>query len=199
VTGSLKKGEERDLMLGKLFGCLVLVKSGKLSKKDDVDFVAKCLVQLHGWKAWMKELVAETVLLLIERISPTLVIEVLFPLIKEWLAGVTASDMAAWQILLVAGLEQVASSKSDLKRAFASVLPTESLSRAHVFGQLANTLSVATTGYPKVRQIHFLIIRTDVYIAELDKLFLPLCFLFRFIVCGRVFSDICSRSRPSAN
>ena len=137
-------------MLGKLFGCLVLVKSGKLSRKDDVDFVAKCLLQLHGWKSWMKELVSETILLLVDRISQTLVIEVLLPLIKEWLAGVAAADMAAWQILLVAGLEQVAGSKPDLKREFASVLSAESLSRAHVFEQLAATLSIATTGYPKV-------------------------------------------------
>lgn len=149
----MKKGEERDLMLGKLFGCLVLVKSGKLSKKDDVEFVAKCLLQLHAWKAWMKELVSEIVLLMIDRISPALVVEVLLPLVKDWLNGIEVSELAAWQILLIAGLEQITASKPILKREFASMLPTESLCRAHMFALLAPTLSIATAGYPKIHRV----------------------------------------------
>lgn len=145
-------------MLGKLFGCLVLIKSGKLSRKEDFEFVAKSMAQLHGWKAWMKELVAEALLLLVDRIPVSLVVEVLLPLLKDWLSGVAVQDMAAWQILLVAGLEQIVASKPALKRELAPLLPIESLCRPHVFEHLAPTLSVATAGYPKVLKTSVLFI-----------------------------------------
>jgi hypothetical protein len=57
----MRGAEERDLMFGRLFGYLALIRSGKLSG-DNTNIVKTLdtLIELHQRKAWIREVVSES-------------------------------------------------------------------------------------------------------------------------------------------
>lgn len=149
TNGSIKGSEERDSMLGKLFGVLTIMKSKKLSKKEHIEYIMKILLQLHSWKAWMREIATESILFLISIISHEYVNEIVLPKLQDFL-NTPVDELAAWQIVLMSGLENYKKSDTQSKKEIKSIMPAESVISPASFHLLKPTLIAATHGFPKV-------------------------------------------------
>jgi hypothetical protein len=108
------------------------------------------LLQLHSWKGWMRELVAESILFLISVISCDHVIELVLPKLTD-LVNAPLDELAAWQIVLLCGLENYSKHEPLSKKHIKSLLPAESIVTPQSLDSLKTTLLMATHGFPKVR------------------------------------------------
>ena len=137
-------------MLGKLFGALAIMKSQKrLTNTEHIQYLITTFLQLHSWKAWMREVVAECILFLISVISWEDVTNVLLPRLDD-LLKCPLDDLAAWQIVLLTGLESYSKSEPQARIRIKEMLPSESIVSSKTINSLKNTLVAATHGFPKV-------------------------------------------------
>lgn len=72
-------------MLGKLFGCLAIMKSSKLSEATHIQFIVDTFMKLHHWKGWIREIITESILHLISIIPIKFTREIVFPAITPFL------------------------------------------------------------------------------------------------------------------
>ena len=150
TSGSLKRNEIRDFMLGRLFGILSILKSQTLLiNKSHIEYVLSNLLQLHSWKGWMRELVAESILFLISIISCEHVEELVLPKLVD-LVQTPLDELAAWQIVLLCGLENYAKIQPLMKKQIKSILPQDAIVTSKSLDTLKATLVLATHGFPKV-------------------------------------------------
>ena len=89
ITGSAKGVDERDLMFGRLFGFLALVRSGRLDEDfENGQKVFEALVELLPTKGWLREIVIEALLEHLEHSTPLLITSVMVPryvlLVLSW-------------------------------------------------------------------------------------------------------------------
>jgi DNA-directed RNA polymerase delta subunit len=105
----LKGSEERDLLFGKLFGYLSIVQSGKLqSDKEHAEDIMTRLIELHGKKGWIREVVCEGLLALISVVDLDIAAQLVgkFKPLLTQPEPVPISEMTAWQLMLAIGLQQ---------------------------------------------------------------------------------------------
>jgi DNA polymerase phi len=115
ITGSLKGAEERDFMFGKLFGYLSLIRSGKLENdSENVLIIVDKLLELHNRKGWLREVVGEALLNLLDVIDSD-IITLIIPKLKLLLGNLVIADMTAWQIMLCVGIQQYVHRTSAIK------------------------------------------------------------------------------------
>lgn len=138
-------------MLGKLFGALVIMKSQtRLTNAEHIEFLITTFLHLHSWKAWMREIVAESILFLVSIISWENVNNILLPKLDD-LVKCPLDDLAAWQIVLLTGLEAYGKSEPQSRMQIKQMLPSESIVSSRTINSLKSTLIAATHGFPKVQ------------------------------------------------
>lgn len=145
-------------MFGKLFGYLALIRTGKLENdEENVVAIFDRLVDLHKRKGWIREVVCETVLALLATVNGA-IITVLIPRLKLFLDTEvqegTICDMAAWQLMLCVGIQQLMVTKGtgaeSGKDELSTLLPHADLMTPQNFEEMIPTLIEATGGFPKV-------------------------------------------------
>ena len=165
LTGSLKGAEERDFIFSKLFCCICIIRSGKASTNKDQQLnILDRLLELHARKGWMKEVVADTLLLFCASLTDASVINASLVKIKP-LLEVAIADMAAWQLILSIGLQQLLQRTKNTTGAAAfqaewktvmSGLSTGTTATAinmnHI-ESLKDTLIAAAFGFPKIHRV----------------------------------------------
>lgn len=103
ISNGTKRADERDMVFGRLFGFLALIRSGRL----DNDFengkeIFKTMVDLLGTKGWLREVVVEALLELLDHSSNDLIITVIVPSFHE-LLGDSLVDLTSSQLMLAIG------------------------------------------------------------------------------------------------
>lgn len=175
----MKGSEERDLMFGKLFGYLSVIRSGKLgSDEENVTLIMDKLLELHNRKGWIREVVCESILTLLSALQEDM-IRVILPKVKTLLGDgqVLLSDMTAWQLMLCVGIQQLAAAKAitpssltalkqekegeedvegSLSEQLLQLLPVSDVVTPGTFKEMIPTLLEATAGFPKVCLYHFI-------------------------------------------
>jgi hypothetical protein len=162
----MRGAEERDLMFGRLFGYLALIRSGKLSG-DNTNIVKTLdtLIELHQRKAWIREVVSESILYLLQlfdfesddfdvdvALSVVSKLNEILPSAKDY----DVSELPAHLLVLLSGLQKFEESVHDtceveICSAMSSLsLPREPVITAESFSVLAPTLLAACGGFPKV-------------------------------------------------
>ena len=162
----MRGAEERDLMFGRLFGYLALIRSGKLSG-DNASIVKTldALIELHQRKAWIREVVSESILFLLQQfdfasdmfdtdvaLSVVSKLNEILPSTKNYDVG----EVPAHLLVLLSGLQEFEESvhrscEEDICAAMSSLsLPREPVITAESFLALAPTLLAACGGFPKV-------------------------------------------------
>lgn len=145
-------------MFGKLFGYLALIRTGKLENdEENVVAIFDRLVDLHKRKGWIREVVCETVLALLATVNGA-IITVLIPRLKLFLdievQEGSICDMAAWQLMLCVGIQQLMVTKGtgaeSVKDELSTLLPHADLMTPQNFEEMIPTLIEATGGFPKV-------------------------------------------------
>ena len=74
ITGAIRGAEERDLLFGRLFGYIAVTRSGTLgvsAEHDHKTMALEGLMDLHQRKDWIREVVVEAILDLLECYSPS--------------------------------------------------------------------------------------------------------------------------------
>jgi DNA polymerase phi len=152
----MKGSEERDLMFGKLFGYLSLIRSGKLENdEENVVLIVDKLLDLHNRKGWIREVVSESILTLLAVISGDM-IKLVIPKLRTLLGNgdVPLCDMTAWQLMLCVGLQQLAATKGtgaeSVKEELIELLPQIDIVTPGSLQEMIPTLMEATAGFPKV-------------------------------------------------
>jgi DNA polymerase phi len=177
ITGSMKGAEERDLMFGKLFGYLSLIRSGKLlNDEKNVLLIMDQLLDLHNRKGWIREVVCEAFLTLLEVINNDIII-LITPKFQGLLGnGATGiADMTAWQIMLCVGIQRYALQNTDKKMAAAragllGILPTQAaMVTPETLSEMVPTLVEATAGFPKLHRVWDFIM-SSIYPMDKDRI-----------------------------
>lgn len=162
VTGSLKGAEERDFLFSKLFCCICIIRSGKTNgnQEQQLDILTR-LLDLHERKGWIREVVADTLLLFCSTLrDPTVITATLLKM--KPLLTVAVTEMAAWQISLSIGLQQLLHNtqadrakitavwQAEWKKEMAALPVAVTPIAMSAIEKLTDTLLASTTGYPKV-------------------------------------------------
>ena len=141
----MRGAEERDLMFGKLFGYLALIRSGKLvGDNDNIVKTLDTLIDLHQRKAWIREVISESILFLLQQFdfeadtfdtdSALCIVSKLneiLPTTKNY----EISEVPAHLLVLLSGLQEFeatvhASCEEDICAAFSSLsLPRDAIIR----------------------------------------------------------------------
>eukprot|EP01032_Pedospumella_encystans_P026599 gene26599-30059_t len=165
VTGSLKGAEERDFLFSKLFCCIALIRSGavKNDKTLQLDILDRLLV-LHEGKGWMREVVTDALLQFNASLTDAEVIHATLVKLKPLLL-LPVAEMAAWQICLAIGLQNIRYSTDKARNTVTTVwqaqwkkemfeLPVStSPVTMNIIDKLTDTLLASTTGYPKIHRV----------------------------------------------
>ena len=193
----MKGAEERDLMFGKLFGYLSLIRSGKIENdKVNVLLIVDRLLELHNRKGWIREVVSESLLTLLSVIHPD-VITLIIPKLKLLLGNglINIADMTAWQLMLCVGIQQLATAPTDksdkgdkgekeksekVKLLMLQLLPQGDMVTSSSFAEMVPTLIEATAGFPKVTFPLFFLLSAHrvLYVSPLYQSSLPVPFIF---------------------
>lgn len=130
----MKGSEERDVIFGKLFGYISIIRSGILFKKDHstshkmaedtkdgttdlIDKMFDRLLHLYNMKSWIREPVIESLLSFINIIIAFDSTKSLSSLDKlQPLLSVSISSMSVSQLLLTLGLEQMLTAMTESKK-----------------------------------------------------------------------------------
>lgn len=124
------------------------------------------LLELHTRKGWIRESCSEAMLLLLQQqcdrlpATAALLSDTLLPKVLALFDGATTvADMAAWQLMLRIGLQQLAEQHKD---SFGVMLQQLLQKRSTAVPQFQisdlpaaqETILAATAGFPKVQQLH---------------------------------------------
>ncbi len=189
IRGKIKGSEERDLMFGKLFAYLSIARSGILAKDPVAGLdIFKRLLELHKMRGWLREVVSESLLVVLSSINPAADIDVLGTgtqnvieaaleaLAQEDLLRGEFSEWSPWQLQLALGLQQFAAEfkggdeedteqvapayhKSIRKRIF-RILPVKKVDTPElILGPLVPVLIASAAGFPKIHRVWELLLR----------------------------------------
>lgn len=167
----MRGSEERDVMFGRLFGYLALIRSGRL-RNDSANSLLSLdrLIGLHKRKAWIREVVSEGILFLLEEMPSDVATmqsvskklsEILF---NEGSDYVDIAEISAHEIVLVSGLQSFCLLRKDLPAGSANALrgltakytaPPSLLLSPTNLPVLAPTLLAACGGFPKVHRVWY--------------------------------------------
>jgi hypothetical protein len=149
----MKGTEERDIMFGRLFNYLALIRAGRIIEDEPTAlYLLDRLIELHKRKGWIREVVSETILLLFEAMprTDTLLISARNKL-KFILENDDLDETPAHDLILLSGLQSFVSSlPSKTSTVFDEILPKDLIFSAENFSVIENTLLNACHGFPKV-------------------------------------------------
>ena len=128
IKGSMKPMEQRDLIFGKLFAYLAIIRSGRLRDEGDsqiLTIVLQKLLQLHEKREWLREVGIEAILTFLGAIPVQAVVSTMLPMLhdKQLLSEHTLAEYSAWQLLLAMGLEKYALEHPAAREATLALLP----------------------------------------------------------------------------
>ena len=158
----MRGSEERDVMFGRLFGYLALIRSGRLREDQPSALHAlDRLVGLHKRKVWIREVVSEAILMLLEELSEDVdVMTAVAKRLADILCGTPdLSDMSPHDIVLVSGLQSFCQSRDPnvvkplVCLVSAGYCSSPLLSAAHLQSHLVEPLLTACAGFPKVHRV----------------------------------------------
>lgn len=188
ITGSLKGGEERDMLFGKLFGYLAVIRSGRIDLSADASLEGEDedsleqkkekaitaqdhedatplplvlfdkLFKLYNHKGWMREVISEAFLFLLNESPSRIVRKKMIPLLKPLLVD-SLADMSASQLALAMGLEFLATSENSkiackkLKKEVKEILPAWPMMTPENLDIMKQTLISSTAGFPKIHRV----------------------------------------------
>ena len=168
IKSSLKPHEQRDLIFGKLFAYLALIRSGRLAAEIKADptvatTVAQTLLQLHAKKDWLREVTSEAILSLMTALPAEVVASHVVPALRDGALlpeySHSLGDYSAWQLQLAMGLEHYAYAPehAKAKAACLALLPTGG-SGGRVFSVdnlplLHAALANAAARFPKIHKL----------------------------------------------
>lgn len=157
VTGSMKGAEERDMLFGKLFGYISIIRSGKLNQTDNEDTAVEIfnrVLELHQKRGWIREVTSETILLLLESLNFTLLTnESVFSKLQSLLSEISISEMAPWQLMLALGFQFYQSIFPAVSSQISLLLPDEQIFIAERMDVLSPILLASTAGFPKIHRV----------------------------------------------
>lgn len=150
----MKGAEERDLIFAKLFGYLSLIRSGKMKKNEEnILPILDRLLELHNRKGWVREVVCEAILSLLDSIDSENT-AVMIPKLQGLIGDCPLPDMAAWQLMLCIGIQQycsrIDSKDVAVRDNLLELLPQPDMCTPSSFAEMTPTLIEATSGFPKV-------------------------------------------------
>lgn len=172
ITGSFKGAEERDLIFGRLFGYIAIVRSGRLQDEIVInEKVLDVLLELYNSKPWIHEAVIESILAFFEIIpmskNTTQLISKLSILFEE---NILTNDMSIDQLCLAIGLRNFL---LTIESGFPTIdsmpfLTEDPIVTVDLIRALTGTLIGACSGFPKIHQIWYYLIDNIFNIKE-DK------------------------------
>jgi hypothetical protein len=149
ISGSTKGMDERDLMFGKLFCYLALIRAGRLQSKETLMLLDRVL-DLHSKRGWIKEVTVEALLLFQTAVAATSVAPVVLDRLAE-LVDEPLTELAAWQISLRLGLQPFLAEHPSIGVTLCKIdllmNPEEHLDA------ISATLLAATAGFPKLHRV----------------------------------------------
>ena len=158
-------------MFGKLFCYLAIVRSGKIAK--DVTTSVKILdriLELHAKRGWIREVASESVLVFLSCASVE-IIQASLPKVLPLLSDIPLSELAAWQLMLLIGLQNLAHRNNIFRGEWESAVSRsadELLFSLDKLDEVTTTLSAATAGYPKIHRVWDFIL-SQVFPMDADR------------------------------
>jgi hypothetical protein len=154
----MKGSEERDVMFGKLFNFLALIRAGRIQNDSTTGlYILDRFIELHKRKGWIREVVSEAILLLFEVLprDDSSVLQSALQKLKFIVDSDELEEMSACDLILFSGLQTLAhkfdlEGFSKLSEAIQKVVPTEPIFSPESFSSIENTLLNACHGFPKV-------------------------------------------------
>jgi hypothetical protein len=157
----MKNSEVRDLLLGKLFSYLVLVRS-ELLQEDDTCAVKifEKLLELHTKKYWLKEVTNEALLLTMTKLKPSLVEKECLPLLKEGkyaehfaLSTTPFNQYGSWQLHFAIGLQRYGQMCEDVKKSIRKIIPKKNMTSSECLEEMRETLLDGSKGWPRIHKM----------------------------------------------
>ncbi|CAM9543701.1 unnamed protein product, partial [Chrysoparadoxa australica] len=151
--------EEREEMLGKLFGCAALARSGRLWKASGINVGLELLhdvVTLHSKRKWMRQSAVEVALEIVHGMPAATITEEALPLLMPLLGEAeTVSDLQPDQLSLALGLHSLCKAKAVACES--SSVPAY-CSREHMYmaGEESDwliPLRLSASTYPKIHAV----------------------------------------------
>ena len=141
------------MLFGKLFGYLTIIRSrSNLTRTSTADLMDR-LVSLHSKKGWIREVTTEALLSLLYVSDVEVVRSLLLGKVSGLFKDVALQDMSAWQLMLAAGLRQLASQQPLLRKDVLALLPEPQIIAPETLAMLAPTLLACTAGFPKIHRV----------------------------------------------
>jgi hypothetical protein len=159
----MKGSEERDIMFGKLFNFLALIRAGRIQNDATTGlYILDRFIELHKRKGWIREVISESILLLFEALphNDSSVIQSALQKLKFIIDSDELEEMSPHDLILFSGLQTLANKFeaegfSNLSEAIHRVVPTEPIFSPESFTSIENTLLNSCHGFPKVRSFLF--------------------------------------------
>lgn len=153
----MKGAEERDIMFGKLFNYLTLIRAGKIHNDSTTAlYIVDRLIELHKRKVWIREVVSETILLLFE-VFPKIdsIFESAIQKLKFIIDVEELDETPPHDLILLSGLQNLSMKLNSegytkISSIINQILPSETIFTPENFSVLENTLLNACHGFPKV-------------------------------------------------
>ncbi len=174
VTGSIKGQDERDLLFGKLFGYMSIVRSGKIRCNDEYCLeVLQGLLDLHKRKVWIREVVVEAILDLAPEFNVDILSTKGIPLM-EHLFPEALEAMSPTQLMFAAGIEMQARAIGDshLMDIIATRLPKKRIISNKTLKKIESTLIAACGGFPKIHRVWDYVL-TGIFTMSDTRVLLP--------------------------
>lgn len=183
MTGSAKGSEERDIMFGKLFAYVSMIRAGLIHLDNLTSHeLLERLIALHNKKNWLQELTIETILSLIAASEQTLQVHILSKI--EPFYNHPFSEMNVNQLLLFCGLQLIASNDASFQKIWKTSVQNLHLQSFELtrLNEVAEPLLASSRKFPKV-------------ILSLHYSFQSILILIysRFIGSGIIFWDLLFR------
>jgi hypothetical protein len=168
VTGGTKGSEERDIMFGKLFGYISLMRADLLKEKTETtENLADRIFNLHNKKSWLQELTIETFLTFLTHANENLQ-QFLFAKLEAFFI-VPLEEMNVHQLLFFLGMQYLAKTNKSVGKLWKNLLKTHSLQEFKIdnLETVLEALLSSSKTFPKVRNsrtIYFLCIFLNFFV-----------------------------------
>jgi hypothetical protein len=152
VTGGTKGSEERDIMFGKLFGYISLMRADLLKEKTETtENLADRIFNLHNKKSWLQELTIETFLTFLTHANENLQ-QFLFAKLETFFI-VPLEEMNVNQLLFFLGMQYLAKTNKSVGKLWKNLLKTHSLQEFKIdnLEVVSEALLSSSKTFPKVR------------------------------------------------
>lgn len=139
-------------MFGKLFCYLAIIRSGKVAQDTTTSIaILQRILELHAKRGWIREVACESILVFMSLASNEIT-KTALPTILPLFHDIPMSELAAWQLMLLMGLQNLAVKNTAFKTQWEAATTEDQLFTLNKLPEVTATLSAATAGFPKVRQ-----------------------------------------------